>query len=134
MPPGLTLPGVQRLGFHEGKALPEWNGRQIQESCRCLWVVGETWAEEPGQGLPELLWLVGECPLGLPRVCTELLWLLGPTGAPGGLPELLWLGVVPTGATKVLPELPWLGRCSLGLLRSLIRTEAQGVDSAQVQL
>ena len=42
----------------KGKALPKWNGRQIQESCRCLW-------------------LVGECPLGLPRVCTEQLWLPG---------------------------------------------------------
>lgn len=91
MPPG--LPGMQRPVSMKGKALPEWNGRQIQESCRCLWVVGETWAEEPKPGFARVAVAGGGVP----------------TGTPKGLPELLWLGVVPTGAPKVLPELPWLG-------------------------
>lgn len=91
MPPG--LPGMQRQVSMKGKALPEWNGRQIQESCRCLWVVGETWAEEPKPGFARVAVAGGGVP----------------TGTPKGLPELLWLGVVPTGAPKVLPELLWLG-------------------------
>lgn len=90
MPPGLTLLGVQRPVSMKGKALPEWNGRLIQESCRCLW-------------------LVGECPLGLPRVCTELLWLLGAHWGSWGSARAAVAG----------------GGCSPGLPRTPIRTEAQ---------
>lgn len=61
------------------------------------------------QGLPELLWLVGSAhwtPKGSAQSCYGC-W--GPTGAPGGLPELLWLGWCSLGLPRFCQELPWLG-------------------------